>query len=150
MPVRLPLRRTRAPRRRLPPSRPQTFNRTANEIELEFPIELATENRLRAMHPIARGKLIKKQRQDVAWYWKTVGKVWVPRPVVITLTRIGRRTDEHDSLRACMKHIADEVALLLGFTNDDTPDIQWLYHQEPRGQRPPSIRIRVETRQEVA
>lgn len=117
----------------------------------EFPMQLKTENTLRAMNPIARGKILKRQKEDAWFHWRSQTKgAKVPLPVTVTLTRIGRRMDAHDGLPAAFKHIADAITEWLGQSNDDTPLIEWRYEQEPRGRRPQSIRIRIETRREVA
>jgi len=141
----------------------------AEPIEFGVPMELFTENRLRAMNPYHRGRHVKEQRSWVALAWRchmngpdwhkdtkamhttgrvlaTAGRFNPALPVIVTMTRIGRRMDEHDSLRAAFKHVCDEITVQLGLTNDDTPLVEWRYSQEPCAGRPPSIRIRVEAR----
>lgn len=117
-----------------------------DQLTMEFPMELLTENRLRAMNPIARGQILKRQRADVASWWRAGNFGRVPLPATVLLVRIGQRTDAHDSLPACFKHVADEVACLLGVSNDDDGQIEWKYSQEPKSGRPQSVKIEVSRR----
>jgi hypothetical protein len=116
-------------------------------IVLEIPMKLQTENKLRAMHPIERGKLLKRQRWVVRDAWLALyGFAVVPLPVTVRFTRIGRRCDPHDALPGAFKACADEVTMLLGERNDDTPQIAFEYAQEPRRGRAEGFRIEITRR----
>lgn len=143
MAYRVPSRPRESRRRSVEPSASHLH---ANAAELEFPMATFTENRLRAMHPKQRGRILKQQRHALGWYWKMLGRLRVPFPVVVTFTRIARRMDRHDSLPAAFKHLCDEVTRQLGLTNDDTPLVEWRYAQEPPNGREPAVRIRIETK----
>ena len=101
-------------------------------VEFIVPVEVITENRTRAMQPIHRRRHEKAQRSVLrnAWLLHFHGET-AALPVSVTFTRLGRRMDSHDSLAAAFKHLTDEVTLLLGLTNDDTAEVQWVYGQEP-------------------
>lgn len=117
-------------------------------IEFTVPIELLTENALRAMHPIHRGRLLKRQRAVVCNAWGLTFRGRTPAlPVEVTMTRYGRHMDPHDSLPAAFKHVTDEVTRLLGLRNDDTKEVAWNYQQQPRGSEPMKIRIRIAPQQ---
>lgn len=116
-------------------------------VSFEVPIAVATENKVRAMHPIHRGKMLKGQRVTVAQCWLLHFRGKIPElPVIVTFTRFGRHMDGHDSLAAAFKHVTDEITKLLGLRNDDTPEVTWRYEQQPRGSEQARIRIRVESR----
>lgn len=76
-------------------------------------------------------------------------------PVVVTLTRVGRKLDAHDGLRAALKPVVDEVAAWLG-ADDADPRIQWVYRQrtwaESRlsGASRPAVLLQIETAWEHA
>lgn len=115
-----------------------------HEVLIEMPMDLLTENKLRAMHPTHRGRLLRRQRWAVRDAWLALyGFATVRLPVTVTLTRIGRRMDSHDSLPAAFKAVTDELTERLGLRNDDTPLIRWVYAQEPPAGRPKSIRIEI-------
>jgi hypothetical protein len=117
-------------------------------VEFIVPLELLTENRLRAMQPKARGRHVKAQRAVVRNAWALHFRKVIPAlPVTVTFTRFGRHMDAHDSLAAAFKHVTDEVTEMLGLHNDDTKEVTWKYDQEPRGSEPMRIRIRVQSRQ---
>lgn len=121
--------------------------RLQEPVSFIVPIALATENKVRAMHPIHRGKFLKGQKVTVAQCWLLHFRGKIPElPVVVTFTRFGRHMDGHDSLGAAFKHVTDEVTRLLGLRNDDTPEVTWRYEQEPRGSEQARIGIRVEAR----
>lgn len=118
----------------------------AEPIEFNVPIDLQTENALRAQHPIHRRRREKKERGTLMMCWNIHFRRTRPQlPVIVTWTRFGRHTDSHDSLAAAFKHLTDEVTELLGLKNDDTKEVVWRYQQEPRGTgNERKIRIRVE------
>lgn len=113
-------------------------------VEFTVPIELWTENRIRAMHPKACGRHIKAQRAVVCNAWGLTFRGKTPAlPVEVLFTRYGRHMDGHDSLAAAFKHVTDEVTRLLGLRNDDTKEVVWRFDQRPRGSEPMKISIRV-------
>lgn len=122
--------------------------RLAEPVEFTIPMDLFTENRIRAMHPLRCGAHIKEQRAVVRNAWRLHFRATVPElPVVVTFIRRARKMDAHDSLRAAFKHVTDEVTLMLGLRNDDTPHVTWEYDQAPRGgSTANAITIRVEAR----
>lgn len=124
--------------------------RLAEPVEFRLFMELLTENRLRAMHPIQRGRHVKAQRETVRLWWGVEVGITPVLPVIVTQTRIGRRMDPHDSLPAAFKHVTDEITLLLGLRNDDTPLVTWKFDQRPLRGGPSAIIIRVESRQDAA
>lgn len=116
-------------------------------VDFTVPIELWTENKLRAMHPKARGRHVKEQCAVVCNAWQLAFRGKTPAlPVEVTFTRYGRHMDAHDSLAAAFKHVTDEVTRLLGLRNDDTEEVVWKFEQRPRGSEPMKIGIRVAPR----
>lgn len=122
------------------------FDLTA-PVTFTVPIELWTENKLRAMNPHHRGRHVKAQRAVVCQAWNLTFRGLTPAlPVEVLMTRYGRHMDAHDSLAAAFKHVTDEVTRLLGLRNDDTEEVSWKYDQRPRGNEPMKINIRVSPR----
>lgn len=112
--------------------------------EFTVPIELWTENKLRAMNPHQRGRHVKAQCAVVCQAWNLTFRGLTPTlPVEVLMTRYGRHMDAHDSLAAAFKHVTDEVTRLLGLRNDDTKEVVWKFDQRPRGSEAMKISIRI-------
>lgn len=51
-------------------------------------------------------------------------------PMVVLITRLGRRVLDDDNLATACKHIRDGVAEALGVNDGDTSKVVWAYEQE--------------------
>jgi len=77
-------------------------------------------------HHMARSRRVKAEREAVAWVLKLTKP---PRlPVVVTLTREGKRKLDGDNLQGALKAVRDQVAEWLG-ADDADPRIDWQYAQ---------------------
>ncbi len=50
-------------------------------------------------------------------------------PIVVTLTRIGKRRLDDDNLAASFKYVRDQIAHMIG-TDDGSPLYTWVYKQQ--------------------
>lgn len=113
-----------------------------DRIELRFPIELPSLNRLFTMHHQTRGRLKREQRETVFYRWREkYQQQSVELPVVVEISRFGQELDGHDNLRGALKAVVDQITLHLGLTNDNDPRVTWLYGQA-KGKGEVEIRIR--------
>ena len=71
-------------------------------------------------------KLKRDQRTYVAFM--LAGKRCPPMPVVVTLTRIGKKLLDDDNLASAFKHARDQVAHWAG-VDDGSPLYTWRYEQ---------------------
>ncbi len=72
----------------------------------------------------------------------------VEPPLLVTLTRIGKRILDDDNLQASFKHIRDCVAEWVGFDDGDVKRLRFKYRQE-KG-KDYSIRIDITSRKRKA
>jgi hypothetical protein len=88
-------------------------------------------------HWKARARRVKSERSAV---WGSclveVGALGVsglraiPRPLVVTLTRVGARMMDDDNVQGSLKAVRDEVANLLGEDDGPAAPVRWRYGQE--------------------
>ena len=83
-------------------------------------------------HWAVRAKRNKSHRAAVAaqWVWCPEYLIETPFPLVVTLTRYGKRLLDDDNLAGSFKAIRDEVALGLGRDDNPGSGISWVYRQE--------------------
>jgi hypothetical protein len=83
-------------------------------------------------HWAVRAKRNKAHRAAVAaqWVWCPEYLIETPFPLVVTLTRYGKRLLDDDNLAGSFKAIRDEVALGLGRDDNPGSGISWVYRQE--------------------
>lgn len=94
-------------------------------IEVRVPIKTVSGLNVRE-HWRVRSKRVKAERSAVAWAMSCTD---APRlPVVVTLTREGKRVLDGDNLQGSQKAVRDAVADWLG-CNDADPRIEWRYAQ---------------------
>jgi len=74
----------------------------------------------------ATASLKKKQRR--ATRLALYGEDIPPLPLVITITRVGRRKLDDDNLASACKYIRDEIATIVGI-DDGSPLYTWRYEQ---------------------
>lgn len=72
----------------------------------------------------ARGK---REKQTTAIYLYRAGKL-PPLPVIVTLTRIGKRRCDSDGVAASLKHVRDAIAKAYGVDDGDAR-YDWRYEQ---------------------
>jgi len=58
----------------------------------------------------------------------TRGATLPPLPLIITITRIGKRKMDDDNLAAACKYVRDQIAAIIG-TDDGSPLYTWQYQQ---------------------
>lgn len=92
---------------------------------IQLPIKLPSCANMRE-HWAARAKRTKHFR--LAAGYAVAGEQVPDGPVVVTLTRIGKRTLDDDNLASAFKAIRDGVADGLGI-NDNDPSVTWAYAQ---------------------
>jgi hypothetical protein len=98
----------------------------------------------------------KKQRELVYYTLRhlLVRPTYLPLPLTITLTRLGRRMMDHDNLVSSMKHITDGVVDFVldcpgeGHKHDNDPRLTWRYQQRKAGVSRYGVEIRFEARAE--
>lgn len=123
---------------------------------ITFTIRIGTVNPLnRREHHMARARRVQAERSA------TSGSALValrgdglmalrkmPKPIVVTLTRVGVRLMDSDGVPAALKGVRDEVGVLLGTGDAPSAPVEWRYRQE-RGERP-CVRVEVRSAQEAA
>lgn len=104
-------------------------------VTYEFPLVTCSLNV--KMHWAKKAKIVKQQREVVAWQLRTQ-RHKVTLPCVVILTRFGQRRDEDNSIGS-LKAVRDEVAKFIG-VDDDDPRLSFIYKQAPA----PKQGIRIE------
>lgn len=113
-------------------------------IDVTLPLRLVSLSNQRE-HWAKRAKRAKAHRAITSLRFKVPHNAQAFRgPLVITLTRIGKRKLDDDNLRGACKSVRDGVADFLG-VNDADPRIEWKYEQE-KGEY--AVRIRIESQNE--
>lgn len=91
-----------------------------------IPIKLPSLANTR-MHWRAMDKLKREQKEAVALFMH--GAELPPLPVVVTITRIGKRTLDDDNLSGAGKYVRDQIAKCYG-VDDGSPLYRWRYGQK--------------------
>lgn len=93
-------------------------------------------------HWTRRARVTRQQRHAAHFKLKTAAAKPPAPPVVITLTRYGRRPMDTDGLSSSLKAVRDGVADWLGIDDGDAR-LTWRYHQlvDARGPYQVSIQI---------
>lgn len=97
---------------------------------LSFPIKTGAGLNDRYAHPAQRARVVKAERQFVAW--SLVGKKAPTGPVVVLIVRVSPSSKglDKDNLQGSMKAVRDELAVWLG-RDDADESITWDYGQRP-------------------
>lgn len=113
-------------------------------IEFDVPIKIESEMNKRD-HWSVRKKRFDAQRTAVwaAWPRKRGKVVTLAVPVLVTLTRVGKRRLDSDNLAGGFKSVRDEIARILG-VDDGSPKIRFAYEQTTGKAYAASVRIEPE------
>ena len=98
-------------------------------MQFEFPLRLPSLTNTR-MHWTAVARL-KRRQKSATWaaILRAGGRAAIPAPpLVVTLTRCGRRLLDDDNLAAAFKHVRDALAEVVG-VDDGSPLYTWKYAQ---------------------
>jgi hypothetical protein len=97
-------------------------------VALTLPLRVQSEMNRRE-HWAARDKRRAQQRTVTLALLRTeVGRI-APQPVVVTLTRIGRRRMDSDNATVACKFVRDAIAEWLGCDDGDEARVRWEYAQ---------------------
>lgn len=113
-------------------------------LTLFVPVDTRSELNTRG-HWAARHRRFAQQRKDTRITFLVAG--WRPGstwtlPVVVRLTRHGRKLLDDDNVRGALKAVRDEVAAVLG-VDDADPRVTWEYGQvQVRAQTGVGIEVR--------
>lgn len=88
---------------------------------------------------------VKRQRATVRDTLRSMGRVLPMFPVVVTLTRISRKTLDDDNLQSAFKAVRDGVADAMNRDDGDVAAYEWRYAQEV-GASGYAVRILIESR----
>jgi hypothetical protein len=121
-----------------------------NPISFEMPLK--TSNPLNNSHGHWR-KVAKKRKTEryttaLAFreaVWKQKVRMGDGLRFTVNLTRVAPSNGlDADSLPAALKSVRDELALHLGFTNDNDPRLRWEYGQARGKPKEYAVRVRIE------
>lgn len=112
-----------------------------NTLYVQIPFLRLHSEANERIHPLAKARRTKAQREHVAWAlmaaygvnpflkhsWLLKSKLW------IQIERIGPRALDTDNLAISAKHVRDEIAKWLG-VDDGSPRLEWVVTQS-RGVR---------------
>lgn len=96
--------------------------------QYSFTLPIPTKSAANAReHHMARHTRAKRERKDA----KDKAPRWPFRPLIeIELVRVGRGgLDKGDNLPMALKSVRDGLADWLGFSDDDSPILEWKYNQ---------------------
>lgn len=93
------------------------------------PYQPLSENKIRAMMPMARAGYTRTLRAKTAEALATLQRVGVG-PYVVTMTRVSAGYLDDDGAVGAMKGVRDEIALWIGLDDRD-PRVAWLVKQSP-------------------
>jgi hypothetical protein len=106
-------------------------------MKVSLPLKLASLANERT-HWSVKARRAKEQRRAAFWACKTVDA-----PVIVTITRVGKRRLDSDNLAISAKHVRDGIADRLGMDDGD-PRIEWRYEQ--RTGKEYAVEIQIEPR----
>jgi hypothetical protein len=81
-----------------------------------------------------RAKRAASQREDITLYWLSLARQYAfgerlkSQPLIVKLTRHGRKELDDDNLRSALKAVRDGIAECLGIDDRD-PRVRWDYDQ---------------------
>jgi hypothetical protein len=106
-------------------------------LRVVIPIRLVSPNRLMAEHYASRSR--RRQRERAATGKELEGCVFPGGPWLVTITRVGSRKLDGDSLQFSGKSVRDAIAAVLGCDDGDENAVTWAYEQriERRKERVP-------------
>jgi hypothetical protein len=113
--------------------RERRLNAPAPLQSLEFTVPIKIESEMNKRdHWAVRKKRFDAQRTAVwaAWPRKRGKPQTLPLPVVVTLTRIGKRRLDDDNCAGGCKAVRDQIAMMLGVDDGDVNRVTWVYEQE--------------------
>jgi hypothetical protein len=116
---------------------------------LEVPVATKSLSNQRE-HWAVRAKRTKLERRITRWtaMQYDMRALRVPLPATVTLVRRAPRALDDDNLRGALKAVRDEVAMLLGLSDDRDPRVRWDYGQE-KG-KPAAVVVTIEAMAEAS
>ena len=120
-------------------------------LSITIPIRIESEANLREHH-MAKARRVKKQREAVAWAFKTVScedklnaiAPLMVQPLSITLTRIAPRVLDSDNCQRGFKAVRDQIAQELGINDGDEKAATWEYRQRKGKAKEYAVQISIE------
>ena len=77
-----------------------------------------------------RAREAKAQRFMLACHWlAALGRETLPRPYLVTITRVGPRRCDQSNVVTSAKHVQDQIADCLHIDDGDD-EVAWIYKQE--------------------
>lgn len=95
------------------------------------------------MHWRTLARLKKAQRR--ATLCCMVGKAIPPLPLIVTITRAGRRRLDDDNIASACKYLRDQIAAVVG-VDDGSPLYTWRYEQRVGKREPYGVDVEIVTR----
>lgn len=91
-------------------------------------------------------KLVKvKKKQKLATKRSMSGKQVPPLPLLVIITRVGKRVLDDDNLATSAKYIRDQIAEIIG-VDDGSPLYTWRYEQRTSASERYGVEVEITTR----
>lgn len=86
-----------------------------------------------------------RKKQKAATKRSMTGKEIPPLPLIITITRVGKRVLDDDNLATSCKYVRDQIAEVVG-VDDGSPLYTWRYQQRTSSSEKYGVEVEIVTR----